>query len=579
MQEGDNIMARRQRSLMAQLVGAAFGRLGGLTALLVLLLSGMALSGSSAAALTASPLSQAACAPPTVSVTASPQMATAGQIVTFAYSAVPGSGCTNSPLPNTLISYGDGSAPLPLNAPSGSVTHSYSAPGSYTVTVTANSAGQIGQAQTTVMVAGASQPPTVTASAASSVPVGQPVSISYSATTAFGIGFLSIRSMSISFGDGTSPLPLTPPSGTIAHTYTMPGSYLITVIATDSTGRTGQAQTTIVVTGAAQPPSVTLSASPQSTSVGQNVNFTGVVTSATPGAVSRSAVIAFGDGQNATPQATGAGLIAQHAYNSPGTYTATLSVTDSNGQTGQAQATVNVTAPAQPPSVSLSASPQSAQAGANVNFTGVVTSAAPGALTAGSSIAYGDGQSDTPQATGAGLIAQHVYNSPGTYTATLTVTDSNGQTGQASTQVIVSAAPVPGVSITYPAGWNLIGVPPNTTLPAAQSSLYTYQAGDTAYQVAQSPQPGTGYWIYFAAPATVTLPFTGPQVITRTLPAGQFVMVGNPGSAAAILSGADVAYTYDSATGYQPTNQIPPGQGAWVLSNAGGTLTITSGPR
>jgi hypothetical protein len=122
-------------------------------------------------------------------------------------------------------------------------------------------------------------------------------------------------------------------------------------------------------------------------------------------------------------------------------------------------------------------------------------------------------------------------------------------------------------------------VPLGTNIPGPLGPIYTWQAGDMAYEMVQNPQQGTGYWVYFAMPTSVTLKFTGPLQITKPLPAGQYIMVGNPGNAAAILRGADAAYLYDPTTGYQLTDQIPPGEGAWVISQAGGTLTILSGIR
>jgi hypothetical protein len=174
------------------------------------------------------------------------------------------------------------------------------------------------------------------------------------------------------------------------------------------------------------------------------------------------------------------------------------------------------------------------------------------------------------------------FNVTGVTPACLWVFEASARDGSPVNvvQVPLTLLPAsPSVPITYPAGWNMIGVPAGAIIPGPLGPLYTFQAGDTGYHAVQNLQPGFGYWAFFATPATATLPFTGPLILTRTMPAGQYIMVGNPGSAAAILSGADVAYIYDPATGYQQTDQIPPGEGAWVFSYAGGTLTITSGPR
>jgi hypothetical protein len=41
------------------------------------------------------------------------------------------------------------------------------------------------------------------------------------------------------------------------------------------------------------------------------------------------------------------------------------------------------------------------------------------------------------------------------------------------------------------------------------------------------------------------------------------------------ISGADTVYTYDPVAGqYIAATTLKPGQGAWVLSNAGGTITL-----
>ena len=137
-------------------------------------------------------------------------------------------------------------------------------------------------------------------------------------------------------------------------------------------------------------------------------------------------------------------------------------------------------------------------------------------------------------------------------------------------------------TVTYAAGWNLAGGPDSTLLAGASGSLFTFQARDTNYEslsVFAGLSAGTGYWVFFFSPTTVTLPCVTSTTLLVTLPANHFIMVGDPFDRPATVSGAQMVDTfnpatnsYTSATG---TVTLQPGQGAWVFSSTGGTLTIT----
>ena len=187
-----------------------------------------------------------------------------------------------------------------------------------------------------------------------------------------------------------------------------------------------------------------------------------------------------------------------------------------------------------------------------------------------------------------------------------------------------------GAEVTYPPGWNLVGVPTGTFLtepcvsdfPALQppcppvppnaprtiSVVYTWDTDGTAYQPVQPGgtdrllEGGTGYWVYFHETAPNTLPATSPQTVTRPLPAGRFVLIGNPGTTPTTVSGADAVYVYDPAlapasadpaapppppcaapapgcapaAGYRPATTLLPGQGAWAISFTGGEAVIST---
>lgn len=146
-------------------------------------------------------------------------------------------------------------------------------------------------------------------------------------------------------------------------------------------------------------------------------------------------------------------------------------------------------------------------------------------------------------------------------------------------EVTPNAPPPPtsGTTVTYQAGYNLVGGPAGAVLTGASGLLYTFQASDSNYESFPTTiplQPGLGYWALFPATTMVTLPTVPAQRLTVQLPASHFIMIGNPGDTVAAISGMDFAYTYSPGAGYTLATTVNPGQGAWVFSRAGGTLTI-----
>jgi hypothetical protein len=133
--------------------------------------------------------------------------------------------------------------------------------------------------------------------------------------------------------------------------------------------------------------------------------------------------------------------------------------------------------------------------------------------------------------------------------------------------------------VSYDQGWNLIAVTPGTDLVGTSGPLFTLQAGDTAYELvlgSRALHTGQGYWAYFDRNTPVSLPQSGEQSLALTLPAGQFVMIGNPFGLTATVHGADAVDIYTTYDGrYQETTELRPGQGAWAFSNNGGAITIT----
>lgn len=142
--------------------------------------------------------------------------------------------------------------------------------------------------------------------------------------------------------------------------------------------------------------------------------------------------------------------------------------------------------------------------------------------------------------------------------------------------------PTPRESLTLASGWNLIPGKLGPVLPCCFGPFYTLQAGDSAYEVierAADLEPDLGYWVFFDREVSVTLipPFLTGTYTVR-VPAGQWVMVGNPFITIANVQGADAVYVYDTAIGYRTADagvRIGPQQGAFVYSLAGSTVTLS----
>src|SRR5439155_80341 len=129
----------------------------------------------------------------------------------------------------------------------------------------------------------------------------------------------------------------------------------------------------------------------------------------------------FGDGTVAS------GAVVRHAYATPGTYTATLTVTDDGGLS--ASASMVVTAVNRPPRADCGPA-QETPAGASVLLDGSRSTDPDGTIRS-YVWTFGDGASAT------GAMVTHVYAAPGAYTPTLTVSDDLGATGTASSRVDV----------------------------------------------------------------------------------------------------------------------------------------------
>ena len=141
-------------------------------------------------------------------------------------------------------------------------------------------------------------------------------------------------------------------------------------------------------------------------------------------------------------------LTPTHTYYDPGTYNATLTVTDSAGHS--ANSSVSVTVNAIPPTATLSAPPM-AGAGVALTLSASATEPSPVDQAAGYTYAwnFGDGS------TGTGANPSHTYSSTGTYTISVTATSiRTGLTSQPVTgSIIVNTAVILNVPTGHQRLW------------------------------------------------------------------------------------------------------------------------------
>ena len=144
----------------------------------------------------------------------------------------------------------------------------------------------------------------------------------------------------------------------------------------------------------------------------------------------------FGDGSR------GSGVRASHVYHALGSYTVTLTVTNSRGVKASSSQFVTVTASADP-TASFTVSPAAPAVSQSVFFNASASKAVPGRSLVAYDWTFGDG------ATGSGVTVSRRYDRLGSFTVTLTVTDDLGKTATATNSVTVGTAPQPVAVIAF----------------------------------------------------------------------------------------------------------------------------------
>ncbi len=224
------------------------------------------------------------------------------------------------------------------------------------------------------------------------------------------------------FGDGTQATDQRP-----THTYGSEGSYTATFTVTDMDGDSDTASVAITVTAGGEALDAVAVATPTSGRAPLLVNFSGT---AIGGAPPYSYAWAFGDGGTSTFASP------TYTYQTAGTFTATLTVTDAASDSDMVSIAIDVS-DREHVAASATATPNSGTAPLQVSLS---CNGSGGTTPYTYAWDFDDGDTSTTK------NPLHTYDTAGSYEASCTVTDSLGDSDDATVAITVGGANVPTVS-------------------------------------------------------------------------------------------------------------------------------------
>jgi PKD repeat protein len=301
-------------------------------------------------------------------------------------------------------------------------TYTFSAGGIYNVLLTVrDSAGLTGTDEVVITV---NAPPVANAGPDQNVNLGEVVTFNGSQSTD---DLDTIATLNFTWSFTYLGLPQNLWGVSPSFLFETPSSFVVTLTVSDSNGLTSTAQMIVNVNG----PPIANAGPDQSVAVNTTVTFDGSQSMDDGGSAGLNYTWNITVGQSTVSLF---GMHPTYVFQSAGTYVVTLTVMDGGGLTSTD--TVNITvAPANTPPVASAGSDQVVDSGAVVVFNGVGSTDDGGVenLTFEWMFVY-DGITEVlhgPQPTFA-------FDTPGTYTVTLLVTDSGGLTSTSSMNVTVN---------------------------------------------------------------------------------------------------------------------------------------------
>jgi len=392
---------------------------------------------------------------------------------------------TNTPT-SWLWNFGDGITSNIQNP-----THNYTGPGTYNVTLTSTNASGSNTLVRNAYIHVYNLP----VSNFTGTPLSgcSPLNVCFTSTST--PGDAPITGYSWDFGDGVIGSTQSP-----CHLYTVGGNYQVTLTVTDQhTCTKSLAKPSYVSVGAKPVAGFTFSV-PTPCSVPVNITFTNTSTPS-----SSTSSWNFGDGGTSTLQNP------SHGYTSAGTYVVRLIVSN-NGCTDTIEHTVIITA--NPFQANFVASPTSGCLPLNVNFTDI---SAPNANSWAWD--FGDGSTSATQ------NPTHSYTVPGTYTVSLTATNTSGCSNTKTLNNYITVYALPNVSF---AGSPLSAchAPVNVNFTCSLPNIVSWQwsFGDGGNSTAQNPSHTyVADGIY-----SVTLTVTDNHGCSNSLSKIDYINIGPP---------------------------------------------------
>lgn len=250
-----------------------------------------------------------------------PPATTVGNSTTFQAIVVDSTGAdATAQVSSYLWTFGDGGSASGRNA-----THTFTAPGTFPVSLTITDL--LGRTQTVThsLTIGQGQIPTATFVTSPLAPIIDQ-QINFNASGSQAEPGHTITSWAWNFGDGTLA-----DGALVSHAYSQAGTYTVTLKTTDDAGRKSTL-TTQTITVSNGNPGADFTFNPSAPRAGQQVTFDGSPSQAFGGRTIVSYSWSFGDG------GSGTGQVVNHSFAvigaAPTTYNVLLTVTDSAGKTG-----------------------------------------------------------------------------------------------------------------------------------------------------------------------------------------------------------------------------------------------------